>query len=388
MKKKLIVLLLFVLLIGGGFFVWLKPKDNGVDNLVISPSVKRTMEIQPVDFLITSSESKAEAERYELVQSFISSKLMIDGSIVTNYLPSKESLAYATGHDRLSESAGLYLLVLALNENQESFDNFYRETKDLFYRDGQFSYRVTSDGEHYPVNASLDDLRIIRSLIIAKARFETSKYDQDIKKLGANFIQQSTNEGLMVDFYDSESKQKAQDISFFYLDYKTLGYLYQQEQVDAQYLQFQLNLAKAAYISDDFPLFQQKYSYESQQYESGETINIIESLETLRFLAEIGEAPENSIEFVKDNVAKGTLFNAYDKKGNPVDKNQSAASYALAASIGYLMDDQQLFKQALTILKRFQVMDLNQVLYGGFGDTETNQVYSFNNLLALYAYGL
>ena len=37
-------------------------------------------------------------------------------------------------------------------------------------------------------------------------------------------------------------------------------------------------------------------------------------------------------------------------------------------------------------MESFQVMDKNSVIYGGFGNTETLDVYSFDNLNALLAY--
>lgn len=66
----------------------------------------------------------------------------------------------------LSESSGLYLRNLAF-DTQGRFDNFYKQTKDTFYDGVQFSYRIDEQGNKYNVNASIDDLRIIRSLIEA-----------------------------------------------------------------------------------------------------------------------------------------------------------------------------------------------------------------------------
>lgn len=390
MKKRIGLLIIIAVLIGaGGFFFWRSNQKTTVEVSSIDEGVKKMMNSSPEDFMLTFGKSNKEIQnRRSILKTFIQQKLMKDGNIVTNYLPDDEQQNVATGHDLLSESAGLYLLDLAAKDTKGRFDVFYKRTMDTFYDGTQFSYRVSDKGEKYKVNASLDDLRILRALIIAKANFETNDYDDDIQSISEKFIKNSTNDGLLIDFYDAEHDEKSQEISLFYLDFKTLGYLYQLHGIDVKYLQYQVNLAKGGYISDDFPLYHQKYSYQAEEYQDGESVNIIESLLTIRYLAEIGEAQQSSLDFVKEHVAKGTLFNAYDLNGNPVDKNQSAASYAIAALIGYFTDDEELYKQAVSILENFQMMDATNVLYGGFGDPITKEVYSFNNLMALLAYGL
>ncbi|MGL4697332.1 hypothetical protein [Enterococcus larvae] len=389
MKKRIMLLIIVVLVGAGGFFFWHSNQKTTIEVPSIDEGVKNMMTSKPEDFLLTFGRSNEEIQnRRSLLKTFIQQKLMKDGNIITNYLPNEEQQNVATGHDLLSESAGLYLLDLAAKDTKGRFDVFYKRTVDTFYDGTQFSYRVTDKGVKYDVNASLDDLRIFRALIIAKANFDTTDYDEDIQDFTEKFIQHSTNDGLLIDFYDVKNDEKSQEISLFYLDYRTLSYLYQLHDIDAKYLQYQVNIAKNGYISDEFPLYHQRYSYKSEKYLDGDNINIIESLLTIRYLAEIGEADPNSLEFVKEHVAKGTLFNAYDLNGNPVDKNQSAASYAIAALIGYFTNDDELYTQALSVLENFQTMDATNVLYGGIGDPLTKEVYSFNNLMALLAYGL
>lgn len=97
-------------------------------------------------------------------------------------------------------------------------------------------------------------------------------------------------------------------------------------------------------------------------------------------------AKQTSIDFVRKQVQQGTLFNSYDLNGSPVDKNQSAASYAIAALIGVAENDKELYRAAITVLNNFQIMDSSSPIYGGLGDKVTKQVYSYNNLMALLAY--
>ena len=388
--KKIIAVILIVAGIGfGGFFYLRSSQEIKVEVKTIDKQVQAMMTVDPAEFVLRLGRANEQVQnRKKLVKTFIQQKLMKDGAIITNYLPNETEENLATGHDLLSESAGIYLLDLASTDTKGRFDAFYAKTKETFYTGTQFSYRVTDEGTKYQVNASLDDLRILRALIVAKQAFQTQDYDQEIDLLSKQFLAQSTKSNLLIDFYDEENDQQSQDISLFYLDYKTLGYIYALNGVDAKYLQYQVNIAKNGYISDEFPLYHQRYNYKTQEYQDGDSVNIIESLLTIRYLAEVGEADPASIAFVKEHVAKGTLFNSYDLNGNAIDKNQSAASYAIAALIGYFIDDDDLYEQSIAILENFQNTDPNSVLYGGFGDSSTKEVYSYNNLMALLAFSI
>lgn len=324
-------------------------------------------------------------ERREQLLSFIHKRLLTEKGITTNYLDGPKQKEFATGHELLSESASLYLTHLAFSKNQQAYDDFYKKTIHTFYDKGQFSYRVSEKGKKYAINASIDDLRIIRSLIQAQVAFNDDNYGKTASKLGKTFIKNSTNDYIIVDFYDTSMKQKSSVTSLFYVDLLTLGLLYQKLNIPATYLQQQYELVKDGYISDTFPFYKANYDHKAKQY-SQTNINIIESLLTIFHLSEVGLQKQTSIDFVKQQVHKGTLFNSYDEDGIPVDKSQSAASYALAALIGSTVGDKELYDQAILVLNNFQVSDKGSHLYGGFGDQRTNKVYSYDNLMALLAY--
>ncbi|EKS9954485.1 TPA: hypothetical protein IU311_001475 [Enterococcus faecalis] len=358
MKRKLWIFIgVFVVLLGG-YFLLFREKSYKVEVEKVNPKIQRLMSTDKQHFLTKHEfHTKETAERKDV----------------------------ATGHELLSESSGLYLRNLAF-DTQGRFDNFYKQTKDTFYDGVQFSYRIDEQGNKYNVNASIDDLRIIRSLIEAGGHFKTDQYDQEIKKLGKSFMKTSMKDNILIDFYDSKSKQQSSETSLFYIDLITLGYLYKEFGISADYLQYHYQLIDDGYISDDLPLYQTKFNHQTNKYENNGTLNIIESLLTIVHLSEVGMAKQTSIDFVRKQVQQGTLFNSYDLNGSPVDKNQSAASYAIAALIGVAENDKELYRAAITVLNNFQIMDSSSPIYGGFGDKVTKQVYSYNNLMALLAY--
>ncbi|EQA3567153.1 hypothetical protein ACX1Q4_001806 [Enterococcus faecalis] len=386
MKRKLWIFIgVFVVLLGG-YFLLFREKSYKVEVEKVNPKIQRLMSTDKQHFLTKHEfHTKETAERKDLLKFFIETRLKTDGGFLNNYLPDAERKDVATGHELLSESSGLYLRNLAF-DTQGRFDNFYKQTKDTFYDGVQFSYRIDEQGNKYNVNASIDDLRIIRSLIEAGGHFKTDQYDQEIKKLGKSFMKTSMKDNILIDFYDSKSKQQSSETSLFYIDLITLGYLYKEFGISADYLQYHYQLIDDGYISDDLPLYQTKFNHQTNKYENNGTLNIIESLLTIVHLSEVGMAKQTSIDFVRKQVQQGTLFNSYDLNGSPVDKNQSAASYAIAALIGVAENDKELYRAAITVLNNFQIMDSSSPIYGGFGDKVTKQVYSYNNLMALLAY--
>lgn len=393
-KFKISIVILLIIAVGAiGFYIFKNKNEETikVDHQVssISSPVSKVYTTNANSFKITQSPlTDSEKEDKQKLQDFLVDHMLVGGSFVTNYKAKKDQnkTELATGHDRLSESSGLWLRHLALTGTQKQYDTFYKKTKQEFFDKGQFTYRINANGTKSPVNASVDDMRIICSLIEAKERFKDPKYEREIKKLVSTFKKQSIQDGMLVDFYDVDSKKPAHEVSLYYLDIKQMGYIYKVADLPKKDLEFQYQILKKGYISDSFPLYHQKYNYDTGKYTDGDTINIIESLLSILYLSEIGQEKSQSIQFVKNAVTTGTLYNAYNLDGTPADKSQSASSYAIAAMIGKEIGDEQLYDQAIKIIGNFQIMNPSSLIYGGIGDQNTLEVYSFNNLMAMLAY--
>ncbi|MFD1899563.1 hypothetical protein [Enterococcus termitis] len=387
--KKIIILFTSVIFLGlGAYFFVLKSAPKKIEVDKVEPKLEKLMTTDEKSFVSkTHRQSKDIEQRRDNLKFFIDSKMLLSGGgIATNYLESPETTEVATGHEMLSESSGLYLRNLELTDTKGRFDSFYKETKKIFYDKVQFSYRIDEQGNKFSVNASVDDLRIIRALLGASARFGAEDYSKEIDTLAKNFMKTSMDDNILIDFYDVEQQKKSTNTSLFYIDLKTLGYLYKKYNVSADYLQYHYSLIEKGYLSDTFPFYQTRFNHKTNDYENTGTINVIESLLTILHLGEVGLQKQESLDFIKDQVAKGTLFNSYDLNGVPVDKNQSAAAYALAALIGVVTNDQELYDSSILILNNFQITDPTSLFYGGFGNSRTKEVFSYNNLMALLAY--
>ena len=103
--------------------------------------------------------------------------------IYTNFNNEQKKSDKATGHDMLSESSGLWLEYLAQTHQNKAFREFYQHTKKYFDQGRQFSYRIDDKTKKKSdVNATIDDLRIIRALQIYAHNTNSEKYRREAAK--------------------------------------------------------------------------------------------------------------------------------------------------------------------------------------------------------------
>lgn len=325
-------------------------------------------------------------EREQLLLQYVTNQQSGDYGIFTNRIDTNQSEQAATGHEVLSESAGMLMRYYVNVRDEEGFEKTWAEATQTFDSEHLFSYRYSPKfNKKYTVNAAVDDLRIIRSLYEASEAFGDSAYLKEANRYAKRFYETNVQEGKLVDFYDENYGIPNQSITLCYIDLLTLGKLPISEDKKRQLQSAMLNLIQEGYLSDAFPFYETRYVYEKSQY-SSDNIIAIESLLTILHLAEIGENKDSSIAYIKQQVLDDHLYGQYTKAGEPANDIRSTAIYAIAALIGHESRDDELYYGSLEKMKEFQVMDAESPLYGGFGDPTTGQAYSFDNLMALLAF--
>ena len=366
MKKILIFLSISALLIGLFFSVSkfpLKEKEDFKNNTKIKEEM-------------TYSENK------KLLFTFISKKLLTDKGIYTNYLEKNPENTLATGHEMLSESSGIWLQILNQNKKYSEFKKFYLNMKKTFDQGEQFTYRYNPiTNESYDVNATLDDLRIIHALLSYDADTKSDYYAKEASKRFELLKKNTQKNDILLDYYDVNFKEAAKTSSLAYYDFIVLKH-YESTKTYKK----QLSLVKKGFLGKNFPLFYANYNSIKKTY-SIQDLNTSEALITLLHLSQIKELPTASSQWLEHQVLKGSLYNKYDVQGNVKDKNQSSANYALASMIFEQIGDEKMRTKALENALNFQVTDKNSEIYGGIGDSFTNETYSFNNLNVLLALG-
>lgn len=336
------------------------------------------------DFIRSTNYSNYSENKEQLTQ-FISTKMLTQKGIYTNYKKQPYVESEARGHEMLSESSGLWLEYLVYAHKYQQFRQFYKETKDTFDQGSQFSYRYTpSTKKKFNVNATLDDLRIIRALQMYADATGNKSYKTEAATRFAKLQKNTMSNGKIASFYDNKSKKASEDGSLSYYDLLTLKYFESTSPKNKAMYKKQLEVVESGYLGDAFPLYANSYNWRSKSYDTG-NLNTSEALETLLHLSEVGKIKEASLYWLKRQVDKNTLYNTYSVNGSIINKSHSAGSYAIAALIFADQKDPEMYHKAMKLVWEYQVKDKQSPIFGGIGIARQKEAYSYNNLTTLIA---
>ena len=116
------------------------------------------------------------SEREEICFDFLENKMVTQqGGIRTNYLDTVHNADLATGAEVLSESMGLIMLYADGIQDEALFKRSMDFVEDYLDTGNTISYRYGKSP--YYVNAFIDDIRIIRALILAGDAFNGKYLD-------------------------------------------------------------------------------------------------------------------------------------------------------------------------------------------------------------------
>lgn len=342
---------------------------------------KRLVSFIVVTLTITVSYSSIHAAALKSTQLFVEEKMFRhDYGIKTTYHLPPSSYEYASGEEVLSESMGLMMLHYVYTKNESAFENLRLFCEEKLKNKSIYVYR-----EGFSTNALVDDFRLIEALLLAGETFNKPYYTEQALAYANVLYETNTSNGFLVDFYDVQYKNRHNFLTLCYANFKLL---YKLSTYDSRWQPI-LNTTKAivhsGFISDSLPLYRNNYDYSSNIYNE-ESIHIVHGLKTLLHLAEIGEMPPASLQWLKQRVDEGTLYGSYSITGEALTNIQSTAAYALAARIAAAVSDKSLYYQCIQRMEQYKINDISNEMFGSFGNIETKEAYSFDQLTALLAY--
>ncbi|MTV81849.1 hypothetical protein [Secundilactobacillus folii] len=285
----------------------------------------------------------------------------------------------------LSESAGLWLIYLANTGQFQEYRRFYQQTVTTFGQEGILMYRVTTPNQtRATVNATLDDLRVIRSLGLYSAKTHSHVY---LKKATTRFARLWQKVGVgdyWHDLYDVKDHQVSPLSSLAYYDLLTLKVFDRTLKDGKQRYQRQLKFVQNGFLGHSLPLYAVNYNWQNHRY-SRASLNTSEALLTLLHLAEVHKLRSDSLMWLRQRINAAKLYNGYNVQGEVTDWGQSAANYAIAAQIFATVKQRGLYNQAMNQVWRFQIKLPSSKLSGSLGDSKHHVSYAFNDLEALQA---
>ena len=287
----------------------------------------------------------------------------------------------------LSESAGLYLIACVKMNNRASFDKVYNFVKrELISDNGLLYWKINlRSGEKSKSSASLDDLRVIKALLLAQGTWKEKSYLVEALKISAAIKLNEVRGGYLVDSFDWQLEGSTSGVvNISYLDLSVMKELSKYDPDWELVYQNSRKLLLGAIKENG--LFWEEYDLEKKKFSYSEG-NMINQLLSALNLSEAGE-PEAEIKlygFLRSAIKEGKIFNAYDVNGRPGNKDECAAVYVLAARLFRNIHDETRGKFCLKKMLSFQIVNKGDKFYGGFGKFSVLEPKVFNSFDSLQA---
>lgn len=322
----------------------------------------------------------------ELLETFINEDLMNEsGGIYTNYSNNKTEGDLTKGHDILSESQGMILNYYLYKGDEEAYKNSFNYIKDnMMLKDGLISWRIENNIPS-EVSATIDDLRIARSLIIAGEEFNDLKYRYYGLKIANGIKKKLVTDNRLIDFHDGYGKSDVTTLC--YLDLYGIKLLSLFDDSWNDIYSKSLDIIDNGFISNSLPLYKKSYDGSTESYDNEETADTLLSVLVTLNKAEVNEDVSLSVNWLKSRLKEyGYISTTYDINTLQESKVESTSIYANLVQIAKVINDKELYEMAMSKMKNFQILNKESKVYGSFGFEEANEVYSYDNLNALLAF--
>lgn len=322
----------------------------------------------------------------EILNKFINEKLMDEyGGIYTNYNNISTEGDLTKGHDILSESQGMMLNYCLYKNDQEKFNDSFKYIKEnMFLKNGLISWRIENN-KSSDVSATIDDLRVARALIIGAEEFDNLKYRYYGIKISNGIYKNLIQENRLIDFHDGYDKSNVTTLCYLDLYALKLFSLFDDKWNDVYTKS--LEIINNGYISDELPLYRKYYDGNIEIFDNEENIDTLLSILVILNKAEVNEDISKSVDWIKERLKYiGYISTSYNINTLDESKIESTSIYANIAQIAKVINDEELYNMAINKMKNFQVINEKSNIYGSFGNEQTEDVYSYDNLNALLAF--
>lgn len=373
-KKKFLIIisLLLIVVIAGGI---------GYYN--IAPYYRK---VYSSKVWINAKETKDE----EILLDFVNNKLSgEDGGIHTNYINEKSQGDITKGHAVLSESEGLMLLYDLEKDDRENFDTTLDYIKkNMLLQNNLLIWKIDSD-EQTQSSSTIDDLRVIKALLLADEKWNDKEYRKSALKIAKGIQKKSLDKDnhVLTDFYDGYNKSN--ETTLCYLDLPTLRMLANLDYYSWKKVYDEsVKILDGGYINDELPLYRKTYYRKDNSYDTNKDADTLLSMIVVLNKLEEGQDVSKTVEWIrKEFQQKGKIFATYNIESKAASSEfESTSAYSMIVQIASLIDDKEIQKFAMDRIKAFQIKNKQSEVYGGFGSEDGSNVFSYDNLNALFAY--
>lgn len=313
------------------------------------------------------------------VESFIRKHLLTTEGLIRTNITDRDT-------EFLSESIGLYLLYLVEQKSEAEFANQIDVFTTFFLDDSDLvSWRIErTDGNMIasPVNAWIDDTRIVHALYEAAEVFNEPSYAKLADRISQPLTTIATKNGLPVDYVDLTTNATGDVLTLSYLDESALHWM----APSSELYENSKNLLAEAPLSG--PFFAKSYSLADQTYSFDDEINMIDQLYVALRYEQFDLPTDSFYAFFKTAFDTGMVYGRYDRATQaPTVQYESQSVYALA--VFYLLErgEREFAVSVMDRLRESAITNPSSDYYGGYIDVPTRDTHAFDNLLPLLAEG-
>lgn len=342
--------------------------------------------------------SKRFLDAFNLGLQFMENHLSTPGGAIFSNLDShyEPSSVVGVNHEVLSESYGLVFTALARAGRQQSFEKYYQffVTRVLDPRTKLAYWKLKEDLSVYQnANAVIDDLRIIRGLLLGYEKFGISQYRTTALEMANSLKQHGVRNNVIVSHIGWNPNDNryfpASELRLGYADIATMKKL---SAYDSAW-QTIANTTQQVLINAQYPtgLFKPVYRHGDQTYQEDDEVETIFQAYIGEYLAEAGErnASQKLLDFFKNEWAsRRKIINSYDPNGAPNGTHENLAVYGIIARMAHYLGDRLFAEQMGDKLISLLIQRGGSRFRGAFAWSEGDRIYSFNQGNALQTLAL
>lgn len=307
-------------------------------------------------------------------ETFIENELLTSKGLIRTDLK-KQKDTY------LSESTGLWMLHLVAVKDEKRFQQQVMTVKQNFLQQNIVIWRI-EDKKLADVNALIDDFRIIYALYQASKLFNNKQYEELADRMSEQLISRQRVDGIFVDYMDSHTFEKAQELTISYIDTATLQWLKRHSKLSADVYQKQLTILKGALQPEGY--YAKRYDIITQTYVVENELHLIDQLYTAYHSALAGIDTTSFTQWLEQVYQRDEkLYGQYTTTQQPLVNYESPAVYALSVLYFKEINEEEQAKIMYQQLLKLRSPIENK----GYVD-DNNNTHSFDNLLPLLVEGI
>jgi hypothetical protein len=309
------------------------------------------------------------------------------------------SAVVGVNHEILSESYGLALTALAQAELESDYDHYYQFMIDHIIDPSRHLavWKLNVDLSVYQyANAVIDDMRIIRGLLLGYEVFGDDRYLNTALEMADVMKEHGTVNNVLVSHVGWNNSPS--DTHYFAADHLRLGYgdvatARKLATYDPDWTVI-ANATQAVLVAGQYPsgLFHFQYNHDSQTYSTDSSLQTIFQAYVGEYLAEAGEtvASRRMLDFFKAKwESEDRIVSSYNSNGTSASSSQNLAVYGMVSRMAYHLGDRAFAEEIGDKLVSLLIdSPTTSSYYGAFAWGEGERIYAFNQGNALQTLAL